>query len=145
MNLNLSKILKENSFDSKDAQSINNWIRVLDTSGMTVVDQLILDNHRRQLLKALQQQDFGNKEQSFCKSTKKFRSASMKKSNFVPDLNDMSQIIHPKDVRASNTSKDTSFQIQTCNITCLSSADATMCAERLYSDALYRDIKLKQL
>lgn len=143
MNLNLSKILKENSFSSRDAQSINNWIRVLDTSGMTVVDQLILDNHRRQLLKALQQPDSLPKEGSFCRSSKKFRSASAKKTDLIPDLKDLSQIIHTKEPRASNTSKDTSFQIPTCNITWTSSADASICVERLYSDAHYRDMKLK--
>ena len=145
MNLNLSKILKENSFSTRDAQSINNWIRVLDTSGMTVVDQLILDNHRRQLLKALHQPDSLAKEKSFCRSSKKFRSASAKKTNLIPDLKDLSQIIDTKEPRASNTSKDTSFQIPTCNITWTSSADASICVERLYSDAHYRDMKLKKL
>jgi hypothetical protein len=115
MNLNLSKIIKENSFESKDAKSINNWIRVLDTSGMTVVDQLILDNHRRQLLKALQGEDSSH---SFFKS--------MKKSS-----KNHSKILN---------SNDTSFQSK---IDESSIFDQTW-AERLHSDAYYREMKMKK-
>lgn len=123
MNLNLSKILKDSSFDFKDSKSINNWIRVLDTSGMSVVDQLILDNHRRQLLKSLYEEP---------KQEEKRLYSSMKSKN--TSFTSMQ----------SSQTKNSNISVKILNNSFLSIPDPQLCAERLYSDAYYRDSKLKK-
>lgn len=126
MNLNLSKLLKDSSFEYKDAQSINTWIRVLDTSGMSVVDQLILDNHRRQLLKSLHED---------------------------PKPSQASKLSTSKAINRSFTSnppfetqsKNSNFSFKLLDSSFISNPDPQVCAERLHSDAYYRDLKLKKL
>ena len=128
MNLNLSKLLKDSSFEYKDAKSINTWIRVLDTSGMSVVDQLILDNHRRQLLKSLHEDPKPSQARKI--STTKGVNRSFTSN---PPLQTHLQ------------TKNSNFSFKLLNSSFITNPDPQVCAERLYSDAYYRDLKLKNL
>lgn len=136
MNLNLSSVLKECSFELKENTAINNWIRVLDTSGMSVVDRLVLDNHRRQILKNLPNIENQNEESFTCKKDK--RNKSFVKSKQFSTIQGFEKASF-----STNTSHQ-KIPSKTLNDSFLSmNGNSKECAERLYKDALLRKLRLE--
>ena len=133
------KNFKEESQDLKENYSLNNWIRVLDTSGMSVVDRLILDNHRRQILKNLSanERTTGDSfDQKDSKNSSKLRSKpfstfqNSNQSSFVED----------------SIKQKIPFRTLNDSFATIESRDSkSACAERLYNDAIIRKIKNKRL
>ncbi|OMJ80051.1 hypothetical protein SteCoe_19780 [Stentor coeruleus] len=136
MNLNLSSVLKECSFEMKENTAINNWIRVLDTSGMSVVDRLVLDNHRRQILKNLSNIENQNEESFECKKDK--RNKSFVKSKQFSTLQGFEK------ASFSTNNSNQKIPSKTLNDSFLSmNGNSKECTERLYKDALLRKLRLE--
>lgn len=121
MNSNKPTFSKDFLQDLKENSSINNWMRVLNTSGMSAVDRLILDNHRRQILKNLSSNE-SFPEVSFDQHKSKAYSTS----------------------HQFHISKQ-KLQYRTMNNSFLANENKSECAERLYNDAIVRKIRLEQV
>jgi hypothetical protein len=134
MNLKISNLMKDFNQEFKENSSINNWIRVLNTSGMNVVDRLILDNHRRQILKNLTENE-EDIENSYTRNTSKISQKSKPKpfSTFQAFK------------RSTLSDSKKSIPLKTLNDSFLTNeSKGSMFADRLYNDAILRNYKIKK-
>jgi hypothetical protein len=128
MNLNISVADVNASLDRLSENSINNWVRTVDTSSMSVVDRLILDNHRRLLLRNMAQP-------SSCAATK------------PPCFS----TLQPFDSSVSfagpckSQAKKTAFRTLNTSFTSNPDKVPSHCAERLYNDAVMRSLRLRYM
>ena len=135
MNSNKRRISKDTSLDLKENYSLNNWMRVLNTSGMSVIDRLILDNHRRQILKNLSNNESFTEDSFDRKPSKTGTSTVSKPFCTFQQINNS---------RCEGDTSKQRVQYRTLNDSFLTNESKSMCADRLYNDAVVRQIKLQR-